>query len=74
MIEWGNSVDVKIKFTHAIPEGFCIGVGIKHDVKSHHAVILHNGDYYFDTGISDTFYDEHRYCIEVIDRRNLNCN
>lgn len=64
LFEWASSINVEVKFTKSIPDGFCIGIGV-HACGDLHAVILSNGDFYFDTNGSEDYYIEHRYCITV---------
>ncbi len=62
--KWASSIDINVEFTHSIPNGYSIGIGI-HECGEHHAVILNDGAFYFDTNGTEKYYKEHRYCISV---------
>lgn len=64
LFDWASSINVEVEFTRSIPDGFSIGIGV-HECGFLHAVILNNGDFYFDTNGSGDYYVEHRYCITV---------
>jgi hypothetical protein len=62
--KWASSIGINIEFTHSMPTGFSIGIGI-HKCGEHHAVVLRDGLFYFDTNGTGKYYEEHRYCISV---------
>jgi|TARA_B110000196_G_scaffold318860_1_gene335228 hypothetical protein len=64
LFDWASSINVEVAFTNSIPNGFCIGIGV-HDSGEYHAVILRDGDFYFDTNGTEKYYVEHKYCITV---------
>lgn len=64
LFDWASSINVEVEFTRLIPDGFCIGIGI-HENGMYHAVILRDGDFYFDTNGTEKYYVEHKYCITV---------
>jgi hypothetical protein len=64
LFDWASSINVEVEFTRSIPDGFCIGIGV-HENGMYHAVILRDGDFYFDTNGTEKYYVEHKYCITV---------
>lgn len=62
--EWLSSIGRSIEFTKKAPKGYAIGVGRK--LCGHlHAIIVKNGERYFDPSPSNEFYAENRYYIQV---------
>ena len=61
---WSLSIGVRIQFTKSLPTGLSIGVG-EHRDGGLHAVVLNDGDFYFDPNGTNQYYEEHRYCLLV---------
>lgn len=64
LFKWASNINVEVTFTKSIPDGFCIGIGV-HENGMYHAVILRDGDFYFDTNGTEKYYVEHKCCITV---------
>ena len=70
LFDWADLNGYIIEFTNERPAGYGVGVGV-HPDGGLHAVVVFNGEFYFDTNGTDVFYQEHRYYIKV-SRRNTN--
>lgn len=64
LFEWASKCGYAVRFTKNPPVGFAIGVGI-HPEGEFHAVVVLNGEFFFDPNGSDEFYETHRYYIDA---------
>jgi hypothetical protein len=65
LFEWAGCIGIEVKFTNERPDGFAIGVGI-HNSGECHAVVVHNGEFCFDTNGTDMFYPKHNYYLSIV--------